>query len=253
MGNHYSHREQNNNPKAERSRLSFVCASVIAILSLPAVLCTIATVVVLSLIPIYLPSGGQSSTSNLSNRETIGTKFGTNIANGETHTVTNYDSIAAQFNAKMSYPEGTLGVVAAGFVDTVDSKNKIRKKRQISGQGSCATSLDQSMNGDLFGLGFVIRKCPRNACSTNFCIKKCAATIKATMLVKLSSSPFQFELETTNGKITVTIQLCSFEDNISKYEYINTTTTRTTTTTVPITTTKTILPTTTTVFLDSFA
>ncbi|CAF0987895.1 unnamed protein product [Adineta ricciae] len=227
---------------AERSRLSIACASVIAIFSIPAVLCIIATVIVLSLIPIYLPSGGKSSTSNLDNRETIGTRFGTNIANGETYSIINYDSIAAQVNAKMSYPAGTLGVIAAAFIDTVNSKNKIRKKRQISDGGSCVSPLGQSTNGDLLGLGFIVRKCPRNTCSTNVCIKKCVAAIKATMLVKLASSPFQFELETTNGKISVIIQLCSFEDNISS---INATTT-TITTAVPITKTTTNLPTTTT-------
>ncbi|CAF1689506.1 unnamed protein product, partial [Adineta ricciae] len=118
-------------------------------------------------------------------------------------------------NAKMSYPAGTLGVIAAGFIDTVNSKNKIRKKRQISDGGSCVNPLDQSTNGDLLGLGFIVRKCPRNTCSTDVCIKKCVAAIKTTMLVKLASSSFQFELETTNGKISVIIQLCSFEDNIS--------------------------------------
>ncbi|UJR29561.1 hypothetical protein I4U23_010778 [Adineta vaga] len=180
-----------------------VCLAIITLAS-------IVVVVVLSLLPLYLPRKGDDITvgNYAEAQRAVNLVFATDLTNSPQGTISNYNSLARQMNQRLGYSQDILSVRSAIFANSAVTNNNRKKKRQTGVKISCDAVRNGTNEGANLGMYVHINKCPRSKCLTDQCLEKCVPETKSEIQSKLGSTSYSFDIETTNETILVTIQFC---------------------------------------------
>ncbi|CAF1520065.1 unnamed protein product [Adineta ricciae] len=185
------------------------------------VLFIIAAVVVLALIPLYLPTKGTSVNVSTNNKVRLLTaSFASNIDNDASSLqLTNYDSLTQQFNDHLGYKNKEVTVTSANIMSTTAKNLKKKKRKRQTSELSCdntvrgirATSKGKAR---LF-VTFYLNSCPGSQCKTDKCIEKCSGSIQATIQSVFSSGSISLKIQLANGTtITTSLRICSFNQPV---------------------------------------
>ncbi|CAF1521710.1 unnamed protein product [Adineta ricciae] len=197
------------------------------------VLFSIAAVIIISLIPLYLSRKGDGikAATDTGDKRLIYTVYAVNSDITESQAITNLGSIGAQTNQFIGYSPNILTTASANYyVGPVTNIGNRRRKREV--QSCFKTSCETSHK---LVIGTYINACPHSNCRTSRCLDACVPKIKTEIQSKMPSTPFLFSITKADGtSSTILAQFCSLDHLVPV-------TTTTVTTAVAITTVTTAM------------
>ncbi|CAF1315197.1 unnamed protein product [Adineta ricciae] len=159
----------------------------------------IATMIVLSTIPVYLSAKDIGSPTGINNDGKIfAMAFATNYIGNTPSGITNYKSVAQQINGYMGYRWNSIGIQSI----TLNGVGK-RKKRDTTSDAFCNINNGtnySTANGSAMEMSIIINNCPRTRCITNHCIQECLPEIKSHLSSVFGSDPVSLNLQTSDGQ-----------------------------------------------------
>ncbi|CAF2024613.1 unnamed protein product, partial [Rotaria magnacalcarata] len=164
------------------------------------ILSSIAVIVILSLISLYLPSQGADIPQLNNDGRYIQLKFTITMRPTTTQTLINYDSLGSQMTKTLDLLSGTFRVLSAAV------EPNTRRKRRLGTQQSCHGSATLNL---LIYMGIF----PKTVCSTAHCHQKFVDTIRTNILKKFGSSSATLLIELSVGQLVSTpVQICSVNE-----------------------------------------